>query len=140
MAAWPGGPCPECGDQMPANLVRCVSCRALLNPELVVPEIISPEFVPLAEVEAVVDVPVNGYFVECPHCRKELRINARYVNQRVACKFCAGEFDFRLNPPRVRRMAFYSSCPHCSKELRAAEKYIGQKVACKHCNGGLRCV
>ena len=34
MAAWPGGACPECGDQMPANLIRCATCRGLLNPDL----------------------------------------------------------------------------------------------------------
>lgn len=140
MPAWPGGPCPECGEDMPANLVRCVSCRALLNHELVVPDIIAPEFVPLTEVEAVVDARIVGFFVECPHCRKELRINARYHGNYVACKLCQGQFEFRVNPPRVRVLAFYSNCPHCAKELRAAEKYKGVNVACKFCNGGLRFV
>ena len=140
MPAWPGGPCPECGEVMPANLVRCVSCRALLNHELVVPEIVAPEFVPLPEVEAVVDTRIIGFFVECPHCQKELRINAKYHGNYVACKFCQGQFEFRLNPPRVRCLAFYANCPHCAKELRAAEKYKGIKVACKFCSGGLRFV
>ena len=32
--AWQGGPCHQCGDDMPANLVHCQTCRALLNSEL----------------------------------------------------------------------------------------------------------
>ena len=140
MPAWPGGPCPECGEVMPANLVRCVTCRALLNHELVVPEVVTPEFVPLPEVAVVVESSIIGFFVECPHCKQELRINAKYNGNYVACKFCKGQFEFRLKPPRVRCLAFYANCPHCSKELRAAEKYKGVNVACKFCNGGLRFV
>jgi hypothetical protein len=138
MPAWPGGPCPECGDEMPANLIRCASCRALLNQELSPREILAPEFVPLTEVEAVIDTPIVGYFVACPRCQKELRINGRYVGQQVACKFCNGQFPLQLDPPTVQVSAFYTECPHCKKELRAARKYTGAKVACKFCNGAIR--
>ena len=34
MPAWPGGPCPNCGEDMPPNMVHCRECRTLLNPEL----------------------------------------------------------------------------------------------------------
>ena len=84
MPAWPGGPCPECGDEMPASLIRCASCRALLNQELSPRESFAPEFVPLQEVETVIDTPIAGYFVTCPRCQKELRINGRYAGQNVA--------------------------------------------------------
>jgi hypothetical protein len=140
MSAWPGGPCPECGEEMPPKLIRCAGCRALLNPDLEPGEIVPPEFVPLPEVEAVVDTPVVGYFISCPHCEKELRINARYLGQHVACNFCNGQFQFQVEPPAVRWHAFYTVCPHCSRELRAAKKYRGAKVACKFCNGGIRFV
>ena len=125
---------------MPANLVRCATCRALLNDELDVPEIVTPEFVPLTEVEAVVDAKIVGFYVQCPQCRKELRINARYAGSHVACKFCQGQFTFQVDPPRVNVVAFYADCPHCSKELRVADKYRDVNVACKFCNGGLRFV
>ena len=138
MPAWGGGPCPECGDEMPARLIRCATCRALLNPDLVPSEISPPEFSPLPEVAAVIDAPPIGYFVTCPHCAKELRINKRYVGQHVACKFCDGQFQLQLDPPQVASPAFYTNCPHCSKELRVASKYQGMKVACKFCDGGIR--
>ncbi|MEX0585726.1 MAG: hypothetical protein WD176_03725 [Pirellulales bacterium] len=125
---------------MPANLVRCASCRALLNPELSPREIVAPDFIPLPEVEAVIDTPIVGYFVNCPRCRKELRINARYVGQHVACKFCDGQFPFQIDSEAVQVPAFYTDCPHCRKELRAAQKYTGAKVACKFCNGAIRFV
>ena len=125
---------------MPANLVRCASCRALLNPELSPREIIAPDFVPLTEVEAVIDTPIIGYFVNCPKCRKELRINARYAGQQVACKFCDGQFPFQLDSQSVQIPAFYTECPHCKKEIRAARKYAGAKVACKFCEGAIRFV
>jgi hypothetical protein len=123
---------------MPANLIRCASCRALLNQELSPREILAPEFVPLPEVEAVIDTPIVGYFVTCPRCQKELRINARYVGQHVACKFCDGQFPFELASQSVQVPAFYTQCPHCQKELRAAKKYSGAKVACKFCSGAIR--
>jgi uncharacterized protein YbaR (Trm112 family) len=125
---------------MPANLVRCASCRALLNPDLSPREILAPEFVPLQEVEAVIDTPIIGYFVTCPKCQKELRIHSRYDGQHVACKFCNGQFPFKLQPLSVQVPAFYADCPHCKKELRAARKYSDAKVECKFCNGSIHFV
>ncbi len=52
MPAWPGGACPDCGDHMPANLITCQTCRALLNSELKVSFVDIPEFIPLQEVSA----------------------------------------------------------------------------------------
>ncbi len=140
MPAWPGGPCPECGDQMPANLVRCATCRALLNPDLQPREIVAPEFVPLPEVEAVIETAAIGYYIDCPQCRKELRIHGKYLSHNVACRFCQTQFEFKLESAAVRVGAFYALCPYCSKELRAAMKYRGAKVACKFCNGAIKFV
>ncbi len=138
MPAWPGGPCPECGDQMPAKLIRCATCRALLNPELSPKEIESPEFVPLREVLVVVDVPVIGDFVRCPKCQRELRIHCKYRGQRVTCRQCDHPFDLHVGTPAVQRLGVYASCPHCTQELRAAERFIGMNVLCKFCNGAIR--
>ena len=136
MPAWPGGPCPECGEEMPANLVRCATCRVLLNTDLSPREIEAPEFSPLPEVEAVIDAPPVGYFVQCPHCAEELRIHKRYVGKHVACNKCDGQFQ--LGDSNIRSAAFFTVCPYCSKELRVAAKYLGMKVACKFCNGAIR--
>ena len=145
MPAWPGGPCPDCGEEMPPNLLRCQTCRAWLNPDLTRPEPTAPESFLLPEIDphagatdAEQPVAAAGHYVICPACRRELRIAARYVGASVACKYCDEPFvvDVRpdAEPPRI---AFYLNCPHCTKEIRASNRYAGQRVVCKHCDGSL---
>ena len=140
MPNWLGGECPSCGEWMPPNQVRCRNCRTLLNDDLKPDSVEVPEFVPLQEVESMVEVSPAGYYILCPHCDKELRINRKYVGQGVSCKHCAGSFRFDLSSPQVRPVAFYSDCPHCEEELRVAIKYLGMKVACKLCSGKIHFV
>lgn len=135
MSAWPGGPCPQCGEDMPENLIHCQVCRALLNPELEHDSVEIPVFIPLQEIDSMSEVTVRGHYIECPTCVKELRINSKYLGQHVQCKFCNGSFDY--TKASIRTVAVYSACPHCKDEIRAATKYLGLKVACKHCNGKL---
>ena len=139
MPAWPGGPCPDCGEVMPANLLRCQTCRAWLNEDLRRDEPDVPEPFALPEItsEPVPQVAQpSGHYVICPACRRELRVADRFVGQVVACRFCSEPFEIAIgpeaDPPRV---AFYLDCPHCEREIRARSKYMGQKVLCKHCDG-----
>ncbi len=140
MPAWPGGHCPDCNDQMPPLLIHCQSCGALLNTDLRPKPVELPEFVPLQEVESMIDTRPLGYYVSCPHCRQELRIHSKYVGQRVQCKYCRKPFLFSFDNGQLKRIAFYTDCPHCNKEIRAADKYMGAKVACKFCSGALQFV
>lgn len=140
MPAWPGGPCPACGEEMPPQLIHCQSCRALLNPELESDSVEIPAFVPLQEISAMVEIELDGYYVLCPACRRELRINRKYVGKKVACKHCNAPFALDLAQGAVTLKAFYASCPHCRQELRAAPKYLGEKVVCKHCGGHIHFV
>lgn len=133
MPAWPGGPCPQCGEDMPEKLVHCQNCRALLNDDLESDSVVIPEFVPLQEIAAMIDLSPRGHFVTCPSCSQELRIAVKYRGRQVQCKFCQAQFRHEIPAPRIR--AFYAPCPHCQEELRAAVKYQGTKVACKHCDG-----
>ena len=138
MPAWPGGPCPDCGQDMPANLVHCQYCRALLNPDLYRSDVEIPEFFELKEISNVGEAKVAGFHILCPHCEDELRISRKYLGKVVACKFCQGQFKLDVTDPRIRTRAFYSDCPHCTKEIRLAPKYLDKKVACKHCDGHLQ--
>ena len=140
MPAWPGGPCPECGEEMPAQLIHCMSCRALLNTDLEQDSVEIPAFVPLQEISCIIDLEPEGYYVGCPHCQRELRIHGKYVGQHVQCKFCRKPFEFAADGNRLARIAFYTDCPHCRKEIRAAQKYLGAKVACKFCDGAIHFV
>ena len=140
MAAWPGGACPNCGEQMPAKVVHCQYCRALLNPELESDSVEIPVFVPLREISAMIEVEHRGYYTSCPICQKELRINKKYVGSQVQCKHCSGEFPLDFSRPDIEVKAIYANCPHCEKELRAAPKYLGMKVGCKHCQGQIHFV
>ena len=132
--AWRGGPCPQCDDDMPANLVHCQSCRALLNSELTEDSVEIPRFVPLKEIDPDEIISARGHYVTCPGCKDELRIHSKYKNKNVACRHCHQSFDYDGS---VRIVAFYSNCPHCEKELRAAPKYAGQIVSCRFCFGPL---
>lgn len=123
---------------MPAALVHCQSCRALLNPDLQADSVEIPEFVPLQEIATMIEVEPRGHYVACPQCQDELRISAKYLGCGVQCKFCGCKFTHDYPSPRLK--AFYARCPHCESEIRAAMKYLGMKVACKHCGGHLHCV
>lgn len=138
MPAWPGGPCPDCGHDMPAKLVHCQFCRALLNPDLYRSDVEIPAFFELKEIPSVPEVKVAGFHIVCPHCSDELRINRKYQGAVVACKFCSGQFKLDVADPKIRTRAFYSDCPHCSREIRLAPKYLDRKVACRHCEGHIR--
>ncbi|QDU79760.1 Double zinc ribbon [Polystyrenella longa] len=140
MPSWPGGPCPKCGEDMPEKLIHCQTCRALLNDDLNFDSVEVPEFIPLQELESMVDVSLEGYFVNCPECQEELRINRKYVGKKVQCKRCEAPFELKLDNNQVQSKAFFSKCPSCQNELRAAHKYIGEKVACKYCGGKLHFV
>lgn len=143
MPAWPGGDCPECGEEMPANLVHCQMCRALLNPELERPEIEVPEFQPLREVnpnEEVKDVRFvrpQKFFVNCIRCQQELKIAARYLDHSVLCNFCDYPFDVEFHTTRLTLLGVETDCPHCNQTLRAANQYLGHTVACNFCTGKL---
>src|SRR5688572_22851264 len=92
MPAWPGGACPQCGDDMPPRVVHCRTCRLLLNNDLQEDSIVEPVFLPLKEVETIAFAEPRGVLQECPACGKELRINRKYAGQVVRCKHCAAGF------------------------------------------------
>lgn len=116
-------------------MVHCRECRTLLNPELERDSFEVPVFIPLQEVEVMVEIAPTGMFVGCPQCAQELKINRKYLGQHVQCKFCSA--DFQLDPahPSVINADVYSKCPHCDQELRFAKKYLGVRVACRFCSG-----
>ncbi len=125
---------------MPENLIHCQNCRTLLNEELRPNPVPVPEFKPLTEIASMVEVHAKGYYVECPHCVQELRVNTKYVGQRVSCKICRAQYDLNLNSPNLTVRAFFADCPECQEELRVAWKYMGQKVACKNCQAHIQFV
>lgn len=141
MAAWPGGPCPDCGDDMPANLLRCMTCRAWLNSELSRPEPAVPKPFALPEIpskDARRPTQLRGHYVVCPSCQKELRVSHRFVGNSVACKFCSASFELSFRSEKLRRIGVYANCPHCSNELRVGRKYFGREVLCRHCSGRIQ--
>mgnify|MGYP002789603976 CR=1 FL=1 len=77
MPAWPGGPCPKCGDDMPPSMIHCRTCRTLLNPELEHDSVEIPVFIPLKELDSMVEIEPMGLFVPCPKCHQELKVNRK---------------------------------------------------------------
>ena len=132
---WSGGPCPQCGEYMPARVVHCQSCRVLLNSELTEDSVEIPLFKALPELAVIAAAAPKGHYVICPGCNQELRIHTMYRNLNVKCKHCDKPFTYA---PKVVIKAFYAQCPHCANELRAAMKYMGSKVVCRHCDGHIQ--
>jgi len=132
---WPGGPCPQCGEDMPARLVHCRSCRALLNSELTEDSIEIPSFFSLPEISVTASATPRGHYVSCPGCLQELRIHSKYKGLKVQCKHCQHAFPYDA---AVEIRAAYMGCPHCQQEIRAGLKYLGHKVVCKHCGGHIQ--
>ena len=132
--AWQGGPCPVCGEDMPANVVHCIKCRHLLNSALSDESVEIPKFKPLPEIVEMKLARTRGHYVRCSGCSEELRINAKYFGAHVQCRHCDKAFSYNKDVPRI---ALYTKCPHCSEEIRASIKYAGQQVACRFCRGPL---
>jgi uncharacterized protein (DUF983 family) len=127
---------------MPERIIHCRNCRTLLNSDLDPDSVEIPEFVPLPEIDSFVELGVRGYYVQCPHCSRELRVNRKFIGKRVTCKQCTGEFvlDFDGGERQVTKVGIYVYCPHCSDRLRMSTKYVGVKVSCKSCSGRLMAV
>lgn len=140
MPAWPGGPCPNCGEDIPANIIHCRKCRTLLNTDLESDSIEIPAFRPLQELDSNVELAPRGYIISCPVCDRELRVNAKHLGQAVVCKMCSGSFEFDFRNPRIERLGYYVECPHCEERLRISRKYMGVRVECRFCNGRITVV
>lgn len=144
MPAWPGGPCPQCGVDVPAMMIRCTDCRALLNTDLALTDVKVPAFVPLPEVgeqPAPVATP-RGFYTPCNACGRPQRLNARYAGSIVRCKNCdsmvatpskleAEEIDLRL-------LGLYAECPHCRERMTFSPERLGRTVTCRSCDGAVR--
>ena len=139
MPAWPGGPCPKCGAEMPANVVRCRECREILNATLTAPAPVpTPEYAPLPEVTVCPSSEIEGVYLACPVCDRTLRIHRQFRDKQVRCNFCEASFLLDLAQSVIEIQAYYASCPHCQKELKASEKYLGNAVECKFCSKPLK--
>lgn len=137
MTAWPGGECPACGEWMPPNMVHCRECRQLLNPELHRSSVEVPVFQPLQELDSLIEIHPEGIYLECPACHQELKINRKYLGNRVACKHCNKTFLLIADSNELGYTDAYARCGHCRQQLRFAPKYLGLKVACRYCGGKL---
>lgn len=137
MPAWPGGPCPECGDDVPAKIVHCRNCRTLLNEDLYRDSVEVPQFFSLPELDSMIEVTPSGFFLACDHCQAELRIAAKYLGRKVQCRFCTKPFWLDPTSPKVAAADVYADCPACHRQLRFASKYCGRKVACRYCSAKL---
>lgn len=139
MPAWPGGPCPQCGVDMPPRLIHCQNCRHLLNQDLRRDSVVIPAFVPLKEITLAPTVAPRGFYEDCHACGRELKIQRRFVGSQVRCKFCQAGFHISEDlGPNPQRDSYYAKCPHCREKLRIGAKYLGKQVSCKHCRGELK--
>lgn len=132
MPAWPGGPCPNCGEHVLEKVIHCVSCRTLLNPDLDSPDVDLPVFEPLKELKSPIEFSPTSYTFACPHCARKLHALASNRGRRGTCKSCNGRIEVELS--KVEVSSFNGICPHCDVSLQNPGKYAGRVVACKSCD------
>ena len=118
MTTWIGGPCPDCGDDMPPAMIHCRNCRKLLNTDLEWDSVEVAIFIPLEELDSMIEIVPTGVFVDCPKCVQELKINRKYFGERVECKFCGT--DFRLD-----QQAHTSKRVPCIRSVRIVNGIYG---------------
>src|SRR5262245_16210269 len=118
MSAWPGRYCPACGEWMHPLMIHCRACRQLdtLEPSSTSVEI--PDCPPLQELDSMAEINPAGMYLPCPKCHEDLKINRKYIGQRIQCKFCQAEFRLDPTSPAVRQADVYSHCPHCQQQIR----------------------
>ncbi|MEM1062653.1 MAG: hypothetical protein AAF532_11785 [Planctomycetota bacterium] len=145
MAAWPGGPCPSCGNDVPPSMIRCCECRTLLNSDLEISDVKIPEYVPLPETDAdpARTVTVRGFYSSCDSCGHTHRLRARYAGKRVRCKHC----DAMMRTPAdlsgtsqdgPKLAALYAACPDCDRPIDFAAVDVGATVFCQSCGTPVR--
>jgi len=157
MPSWPGGPCPECGDTMPPNLITCRTCRALLNSDLQQNYVDIPTFIPLEEIGSeeqsssssiimqseldlrprILLTPAKGVYIVCPKCQQELKVPRQYLGANVQCNHCDNLFQATVNEDLEGIRGTYIDCPHCNRRVRASRELTNQNVQCNHCGGGI---
>jgi hypothetical protein len=96
---------------MPPRLVHCRECRALLNTDLESDSIEIPEFQPLQELDSLVELTPRGFYISCPLCDRELKINRKYQGKSVECASCKGTFQFEFRDERITKLGYYVDCP-----------------------------
>jgi len=80
---------------------------------------------------------VLGYFVPCPHCGEEQKIDKHLLGDDTRCDDCRREFHVRADLLQSATYLFVD-CPHCRREIRFARKYLAKPVACNFCDGVLQ--
>ena len=65
--------------------------------------------------------------VNCPHCVKELEVNAEFAGEKTRCPFCNGSLVLSEAMLSVEPVTVHKDCPFCGEQvLESAKK-------CKHC-------
>lgn len=65
--------------------------------------------------------------LECPGCRRRLKIGMPYIGKDVSCKHCA--ITFEVPASLVLR------CPHCDRRARVPSSQWGGAAGCGRCGG-----
>ncbi len=136
MPAWPGGPCPDCGDYMPPNLITCQTCRAMLNTDLQPVLVDVPKFIPLRELtpEEAARVASEDNTENGSHSSAS-PMTPFAVPQGTASagpSVSAGTPTAR-NTRRIQGKGLYVSCPGCQQELKISAQFLDERVQCKFC-------
>jgi ribosomal protein S27E len=71
----------------------------------------------------------RGAVINCPHCGRIARIEARDFNFDLQCQPCRG--FFRVVVPREGGIPF--NCPHCRIEMVVGYRQAGREVDCIDC-------
>lgn len=86
--------------------------------------------------EAVGAVALGGYFVDCPTCGAEHRLDKHDLGIRLTCETCNARHT--ISAEMMREASFlYATCPTCRKELRIPHGDLKTVLTCDHCESNL---
>lgn len=81
-------------------------------------------------------VALGGYFVGCPSCGAEHRIDKHDLGIRVTCQDCLAKHtvsaEMLHDAPHI-----YAECPQCEGDLRLLHEDLRKVLTCEHCDAAI---
>ncbi len=86
--------------------------------------------------ETVGAVALGGYFVDCPSCGAEHRVDKHDLGVRLTCEDCQARHTVSAEMLHDASHV-YAECSECHKELRIAHSDLKTVLTCDHCETNL---
>lgn len=86
--------------------------------------------------DQIVAVSLGGYFVDCPSCGTEHRVDKHDLGIRLTCDDCQARHNVSAEMLRDATHV-YAECSECHNELRIPHADLRTVLTCDHCEANL---